>query len=134
MPRSADRITPGQMLIFRYNPQEGVPYRTVTGLFATNQKVVLVVACKKGDGVYPGLDGKLVSCFKLTEQEPEFVPMHQISEEVLEAIMTNLYKKRRKASYYTRIKESLTALLGEDSYRTYKLGKMVDLSKIDLST
>jgi hypothetical protein len=114
MPPSADRITPGDILIFKYFLGVGPGSR--------GQRVVLIVKSKRGDGVFPGLDDKLVSCFKLNGD----------SEAVIEAILENLYKKRRRASYYGKIKASLIKLLGIDSYRTYKLGQMKQIYKVFL--
>jgi len=114
MPPSADRITPGDILIFRYFL--GV------GPGSQGQRVVLIIKSKRGDGVFPGIDDKLVSCFKLNGD----------SEAVIEAILENLYKKRRLASYYGKIKASLIKLLGIDSYRTYKLGQMKQIYKVFL--
>ena len=122
IPPSADRMTPGEVLIFRYNPIEGTSYRTDRGFFATNQKVALIVRCKRGDGVFPGKSGKLVSCFKLNGD----------SDTVVDAVIENLYKKRRVASYYGKIKQSLIKLLGVHSYRTYKLGSMREIYKVNL--
>ena len=47
-------------------------------------------------------------------------------------ILENLYKKRRVASYYGKIKDSLIKLLGIDSYRTYKLDQMKEIYKVFL--
>ena len=108
MPPSADRITPGDILIFDYTNGQ--------------QRVVLVVKSKRGDGVYPGKDDKLVSCFKLEAN----------TAVVIDAILETLYKKRRLSSYIGKIKDSLTALLGRGNYRTYKLGKMKQIYKVFL--
>ena len=108
MPPSADRITPGDILIFDY----------VWG----EQRVVLVVKSKKGDGVYPGKDDKLVSCFKLGAS----------TDVVIDAILETLYNKRRLSAYIGQIKASLTALLGRGNYRTYKLGGMKQIYKVFL--
>ena len=74
--------------------------------------------------MFPGKDDTLVSCFKLLGK----------SEVVVETILDNLYKKRRTASYYGKIKQSLVKLLGVDSYRTYKLGNMKAIYKVALGT
>ena len=116
---SADRITPGNIMIFRYDSQKPV-YRSGLGRFSSNQKIVLIIRCKRGDGVFPGKDGKLVSCFKLNGD----------SASVVEILVENLYKKRRKASYYGKIQKSLVALLGIDSFRTYKLTEMTDIYRL----
>ena len=109
IPPSADRITPGDILIFRYY--------LGTGEGSKGQRIVLIVKCRRGDGIFPGLDGKLVSCFKLNGD----------STTVIDAILENLYKKRRVSSYYGKIKESLIKLLGTDSFRTYKLVSMKEI-------
>ena len=114
IPPSADRITPGEILIFRYFLGAGPG--------SQGQRIALIVRCRRGDGVFPGLEGKLVSCFKLNGD----------SDAVIDAILENLYKKRRAASYYGKIKESLIKLLGIDSYRTYKLGQMKEIYKVSL--
>jgi len=112
MPASASRIIPGDILIFRYF--SGV------GAGSQGQRVILIVKSRRGDGVFPGLNGKLVSCFKLDGD----------SDAVVDAILENLYKKRRAASYYGKIKQSLIKLLGIDSFRTYKLDQMKQIFKV----
>jgi len=114
MPASADRIVPGEVLIFRYFLGAGIGSRA--------QRIVLIVKCRRGDGVFPGKYVKLVSCFKLNGG----------SKAIIETILENLYKKRRRASYYGKIKQSLVKLLGVDSFRTYKLNNMKDIYKLDL--
>jgi hypothetical protein len=112
MPPSADRIIPGEILIFRY-------YLGV-GRGSREQRIALIVKCRRGDGVFPGKFGKLVSCFKLNGD----------SDTVVDMILENLYKKRRRASYYGKIKQSLIKLLGVDSFRTYKLDSMKEIYKL----
>ena len=56
-PPSADRMTPGDILVFRYYLGTGVGSR--------EQRVALIVRTRRGDGVFPGKSGKLVSCFRL---------------------------------------------------------------------
>ena len=116
IPTSADRMVPGNILIFNYTPLEGTD--------TSEQRIVLVVKCKRGDGVFPGKTGKLVSCIKLEGS----------SGTVVDTIIENLYKKRRRASYYGVIKESLGKLLGPNSFRTYKLEGMSDIDKLSLGT
>jgi len=123
-PTSGDRIVPGDVFIFRYTPLSGEFYRQDRGRFASNQRVILIVKCKRGPGVFPGKTGKLVSCFKLEES----------STEVVSIILDNLYKKRRRASYYGLITQSLLKLLGNDSFRTYRLEGMTDMYKFSLGT
>lgn len=114
---SADRMTPGDIIIFRYYLGVGEGSR--------GQRTCLIVKSRRGDGTYPGKEGILVSCFKLNNGS---------SAEVINVILENLYKKRRRASYYGKIKESLISLLGLDSYRTYKLTKMKSIWKVQLGS
>lgn len=114
VPASADRMTPGVILIFRYFLGVGPGSR--------EQRVILIVRCKRGDGSFPGLEGTLVSCFKLEGS----------SEVIIDSILENLYKKRRRASYYGKIKDSLIKLLGKDSFRTYKLNQMHDIYNLSI--
>jgi len=130
IPNSPSRMTPGEILIFRYNPKSVSFYRTVRGRFSSNQRVVLIVSCNRGEGVFPGKTSTLMSCFKLEGN----------SEYVVAAILENLYTsesggnpvKRRDSSYYGNIKESLIALLGEANFRTYKTTSMRAIYKIEL--
>ena len=117
IPPSADRITPGDILMFRYWVP---PTRKKPG--SRGQRIILVVRCKRGDGVFPGLNGKLVSCFKLNGD----------SETVISLIVENLYKKRRRASYYGKIQKSLVKLLGVHSFHTYSLDQMKSINKVYL--
>jgi len=114
IPPSPSRMVPGEIIIFRYFLGVGPGSR--------GQRVALIVKTRRGDGLIKGREGNLVTCFKLLGN----------SEEVVSAIVDNLYKKRRKASYYGKIKESLIKLLGIDSYRTYKLTQMKDIFKVSL--
>ena len=57
IPPSADRMTPGEILVFRYYLGSGPGSR--------GQRVCLVVKSRRGDGIFAGKDGLLVSCFKL---------------------------------------------------------------------
>jgi hypothetical protein len=114
IPPSPSRMVPGEILIFRYFLGVGPGSR--------GQRVALIVKTRRGDGLIKGREGNLVTCFKLLGN----------SEEVVSAIVDNLYKKRRRASYYGKIKQSLIKLLGIDSYRTYKLTQMKDIFKVSL--
>ena len=127
IPTSPDRMIPGNLLIFRYTPLEGEYFRDSLGRFSTNQRVILVVKCKRGDGVFPGKSGKLVSCFKLHS-----VDGPNNSEVVVQTILENLYNKRRRASYYGRITPSLIKLLGKHVFHTYRVNGMNDLWKFSL--
>ena len=122
MPASADRVTPGDVLIFRYWQQ---PIRTGVKqrLGSRGQRTVLIVKCKRGDGVFvSNRNNLLVSCFKL-EGKPEVI---------IETIIENLYKKRRRASYWGFIKNSLIKILGIDSFRTYNMSHMKSIYKVSL--
>ena len=120
IPPSADRMVPGVLLIFRYAPHgtQGVD---------SDQRVVLVVKCKRGDGVFPGKTGKLVSCFKLHSTGGP-----QSSEVVVETLIENLCTKGRRASYYGKIAPSLIKLLGKHTFHTYRLEGMDDVWKFSL--
>ena len=115
IPPSANRMIPGDIIVFRYYSGVGPGSR--------GQRVILVIKTKAGDGVYiSGKGNTLVTCFKLDGD----------SDAVISIIMDNLYKKRRRASYYGKIKESLISLLGIDSFRTYNLNNMKQLYKVYL--
>lgn len=129
IPPSADRMVPGVLLIFRYNPLVGKYSRDNLGRFDSNQRIVLVVKCKRGDGVFPGKTGKLVSCFKLHSTGGP-----QSSEVVVETLIENLYTKGRRASYYGKIAPSLIKLLGKHTFHTYRLEGMDDVWKFSLKS
>ncbi len=111
---STSRVSPGDVLMFRY-------YNGV-GPGSRGQKIVLVVKTRRGQGFFPGKEGILMSCFRLTTK----------SEETIAAIIDSLYKKRRVSSYYGKIKESLEKLLGKGSFRTYKLSKIKESYTIEI--
>jgi hypothetical protein len=120
IPADASRMIPGRIIIFRYYLGSGIGSR--------NQKVVLIVGCKRGiHGTFQGKTGILVSCLKLTSETI------QSSDAVLESIAQNLYNRERVAvyGYFRKHKRALTSLVGRDvfkdmknSFRTYKLNKM----------
>ena len=122
---SPDRITPGDVIIFRY-------YRAATSRYiagvnkstssSREQYVILIVKTRRGDGCFPGKNGKLVSCFKLEGK----------SDVIIQTIVENLYKKRRRSSYYGKIKQSLISILGKESFRTFKLDQMIELYKLQI--
>ena len=125
IPNSADRIIPGDILIFRYYLGIGEGSRA--------QRVVLIVRCGRGAGVFPGRDGKLVSCFKF-----EF-----LSEPVIDVLLKNLYNRRQKSSigettkYIMKVQKSLEKLTGaknieDNNFRTYKLNNMKSIFKLYL--
>lgn len=106
MPASASRMTPGNVLVFKY-PQSGSGPQV--------QRICLIVRIKRGDGVFKSTQNNtLVAVFELNNE----------SSTVVEIILENLYKKRRRSSYYGKIKESLVSLLGVDSFRTFNLEMM----------
>lgn len=126
---SAGYITPGDIIIFRYFNQLWANY-SGRGVGSREQRVVLVVKTKRGDGIFlaspkspSAKDGDfLMSCFNLEGR----------SEEIIDTIVENLYKKRRKSSYYGLIHKSLQALLGPDSFRTFRLKGMKGIYKLTL--
>tara|TARA_R110002012_G_scaffold3517_3_gene16317 strand:- start:6916 stop:7371 length:456 start_codon:yes stop_codon:yes gene_type:complete len=122
IPASADRITPGNLLIFRYW-MEPIRAGRKQRLGTRGQRTVLIVKCKRGDGIFiSNKNNLLVSCFKLEGK----------SEVIIETIIENLYKKRRKASYWGFIKQSLIKILGINSFRTYKFSQMKSIYKVSL--
>ena len=129
IPPSADRMVPGVLLIFRYAPLVGEYATHRNQEAASNQRVVLVVKCKRGAGVFPGKTGKLVSCFKLHSTGGP-----QSSEVVVETLIENLYTKGRRASYYGKIAPSLIKLLGKHTFHTYRLEGMDDVWKFSLKS
>ena len=118
IPASASRFVPGDVLIFRYYVGAGKGSRS--------QKTILIVYTRRGDGVFMSTKNNLlVTCFKLTGAQAR-------SDVIIGAIVDNLYKKRRKASYYGLIKESLKSLLGVNNFRTYKIERMRGIYKLNL--
>lgn len=109
IPPSADMIVAGDILIFRYRMDARGSQRSTNG-----ERVVLVVRTKRGNGVFPGKNGRLLTCFKLNGS----------SEVVIDLVMETLYNRRRASSYYSKIIKSLKSLLGTSSFRTYSLNKM----------
>ena len=115
VPPSASRMTPGNIIVFRY-------YLGV-GLGSRSQRTALIVKTRRGDGSFISTqDNLLISCMQLNEG----------SSAVIETIVENLYKKRRRSSYYGKIKNSLIALLGINSFRTYKLNQMKSIFQVHL--
>jgi len=112
IPASADRVTPGDILVFNYR----------IGPRDNTQRAALIVRTKRGDGVFPGRNGKLVSCFRLNGS----------SSVVVDLILEELYKKRRRSDYYNSIIGSLKKLMGRDTFRTYLLNKMTSIEKFSL--
>jgi hypothetical protein len=112
-PASADRMTPGDIIVFRYY--------SGTGPGSRSQRTALIIKTRRGDGSFISTQNNLlISCMELNGG----------SSAVIESIAENLYKKRRRSSYYGKIKESLVALLGVDSFRTYKLTQMKSIFKV----
>ena len=114
IPPSQSRMTPGNVLVLDY-PEDGKR--------ALVQRVVLLVRIKRGHGIFiSSQNNLLVACFQLNAK----------SATVVEIIMENLYKKRRRSSYYGKIKESLVSLLGIDSFKTFNLNKMRSIYQVYL--
>tara|TARA_R110000782_G_scaffold102791_4_gene190140 strand:+ start:8629 stop:9069 length:441 start_codon:yes stop_codon:yes gene_type:complete len=109
IPPSADMIKAGDVLIFRYHMD-----RRGSRPASNSQRAVLIVKTKRGNGVFPGKSGRLLSCFKLTGG----------SDAVIDLVMDTLYNNRRASSYYGKIVKSLKSLLGTDAFRTYRLNGM----------
>lgn len=108
--KSVEAVAPGDVYLFRYhlNPKGGT--------FTRGQRVVLIVSNNRGPmGSFVSTrNNLLLSCFRLNEGE----------EKIGELLVENLYKNRDKCNYY-KIKESLMAILGTDSYRTYKFNSQL---------
>jgi len=116
-PASADRMTPGDIIVFRYY--------SGTGPGSRSQRTALIIKTRRGDGSFISTQNNLlISCMELNGG----------SSAVIESIAENLYKKRRRASYWGFIKNSLIKILGINSFRTYKFSKMKSLYKVSLPT
>lgn len=94
--------------------------------YAGVERIVLVVRCKRGPGVWIATttNNKILSCFNLTAEGSPSV-------ETVEMILGILYKNRKKSSYQTKdielpggVVDSLKSLLGQGNYRTYIIGKI----------
>jgi len=114
---SSGFISPGDIFIFRY----WMPPDQDRGS-SFIQRVSLVVRNKRTNtGVFISTrNNELLSCFNL-DGEPDVI---------VDTIVENLYKKRRRSSYWGKITQSLTTILGTDSYRTYKLSNMRQTYKV----
>ena len=126
---SAGYITPGDIIIFRYFNQLWSKY-SGRGVGSREQRVVLVVKTKRGDGIF------MASPSSPSAREGDFLMsafnLKGRSEEIIDTIVENLYKKRRRASYYGIIQKSLEKLLGPNSFRTYRLKGMKGIYKLTL--
>jgi hypothetical protein len=109
IPPSADHIVAGDILFFRYRLGSRGTHPA-----SNDERVVIIVRTKRGNGVFPGKSGRLLTCFKLNGG----------SDTVIDLVMDTLYNKRKASSYYSKIVQSLKALLGTSSFRTYKLTSM----------
>lgn len=108
IPKSMGFISPGDVLSFSY-PGSGRVF-------------VFVVKVKRGHGVFmSGRGNLLLACFKLTSASP------QISSRVLKT----LYKNRRSASY-ANVQRGLLAIFGSNSFRTYNLGNIGELTEVSI--
>ena len=121
VPTSASRMIPGNVFVFTY-PQSSRIRKDRTqhpGI----QRICLIVRIKRGDGVFTSTQNNtLVAAFELNNE----------SSGVVEIILENLYKKRRRSSYYGKIKKSLVSLLGVDSFRTFNLEMMKSIYQVYL--
>ena len=121
VPASASRMTPGNVLVFTYPPSSRI--RKDRTQYPGIQRVCLIVRIKRGDGVFTSTQNNtLVAAFELNNE----------SSGVVEIILENLYKKRRRSSYYGKIKKSLVSLLGVDSFRTFNLEMMKSIYQVYL--
>jgi len=117
-PQSASRIQAGELFLFTYHrpPTTEVSFRKPTS------RVILVVQIKRAvDGLFISTQNNpLVSCFNIDQASPATIRI----------ILRALYKRRRRASYYSTVSLSLKKLLGVDKYRTYNLTRMGNLQQI----
>lgn len=109
VPRSVGYISPGDVLVLRYNG---------------SYEVVLVVANKRSSsGIFlSSRNNILLSCFSLSTKSPQIINL----------VLDNLYKNRKVASYQN-IKSNLSVILGVSSYRTFKLNKVSNLQTLRMS-
>lgn len=106
-------IKPGDLVGFQYN------LKTPTGVIKT-QKMALVVAARKGRGVYLSpRDNLLMSCFRV----------HDAPEEILNLVIKNLYKNRTKCTYQGII-NAVEKILGKYSFRTYNIRRIVYFNQV----
>ena len=139
IPRSASYIAPGNILVFTYNSAPTVAF------------VVSTPKSSVGGGKYSNHKGNtLVTAFRL-----DGVP-----DIVIQSIVSNLYMKPNKSGYINRVHKnasigradriikkskgeagkkkslsvsrSLKTVLGKDKFRTYNLGKMLQIHKVEI--
>lgn len=119
-PVSSSAIKPGDALVFKYY------YIDQNKRSISHERLVLVVSNKRSSsGVFIGSRNKLLSAFNLGLKQ----------EGTIRMILDQLYRNR-KASSYNKINENqisgLKALLGDSSYRTFKLSGIKDLHKVKI--
>ena len=121
---STGYIEPGGILFFRYYlpPTQAGPRGAQPRPGSHQQRVVLVVRNRRtSSGVFTSTrNNVLLSCFRLEGN----------SELITNTIVENLYKKRRRASYWGKIKTSLIKILGKGNYRTYNTQNMKQTHKV----
>tara|TARA_Y100000310_G_C20628878_1_gene787495 strand:+ start:428 stop:865 length:438 start_codon:yes stop_codon:yes gene_type:complete len=108
-PPSASRFRPGKVFAIKYD--DG------------NWRMVFIVG-KRGKSVYTLSTTKntLVSCFTLGG----------VSNEIIQAILQNLYNNEQKSSYLW-ITKRLKKLIGSRNYRTYNIKKMESIFEITMN-
>jgi len=113
IPKSLAFISPGDVLVFSYPGERRVQ----------EYKIVLVVSNKLGDGIFSSSrNNRLLSCYRI-----DLAPI-----QIVDIVLSKLYKNRRLCTY-TRIKASLSKILGGNAYRTYNISKVNDLQEILLN-
>jgi hypothetical protein len=117
-------IEPGGIFFFNYylQPTAPGPRGKLPSPGSVDQRVVLVVRNRRtSSGVFTSTQNNiLLSCFRLEGN----------SELITNTIVENLYKKRRRASYWGKIKTSLIKILGKGNYRTYNTENMKQTYKV----
>jgi hypothetical protein len=114
---NASNFSPGDILLFTYKMPGAV------GRTSGEERVFMVLKGRRGPGIFKSTRGNtLVMGVKLDTNRAS-----------IEVIVENLYKKRRKASYYGKIMKSLESLIGKESFRTYNIqGMGNNLHKVNI--
>lgn len=108
-------ISPGDLVVFNYKLKD-----KETGKITNGQRLSLVVSNDRGQGFFISTrHNLLMSTFKLDDAD------HAVNA----IILKNLYKNRAKCNYY-RIIDSLSVILGSDSYRTYNVAKTGNVHQV----
>tara|TARA_R110002020_G_scaffold22920_9_gene76869 strand:- start:8490 stop:8978 length:489 start_codon:yes stop_codon:yes gene_type:complete len=108
--------TPGDVLFFTYKNRIRKPIgdKEEKSMPNYSPRVVLVVSNQRSSGgaTFQGKNGALLSSFLLDG-----------SDEVVVQVLKKLYNRKDLASY-SKILSGLRALLGRDSYRSFKLSSI----------